>query len=92
MSLRHWESACTWERTVSSFDGLAPGQAKEVVAHALEVFLDDVEVGFGQELVNVGNAARRRVLDRDHREAGVTLGHSGEGVAEGLARKRGHRG
>ena len=64
---------------------------EEVMPDAFEVLGDDMEVGLGQELVNVGNAACRRVLDRDHREPRAAVRDGGEGIAEGLAGERGHR-
>ena len=68
-----------------------PGAREQVVADALEVLGNHVQIRLGQKLVNVGHAARRRVLDRDHRERRAAVRDCGEGVAEGLARQRGHR-
>ena len=39
------------------------------MAHAQEVLADDVEIGVGQQVVDVGDAPRDRVLDGDHGKA-----------------------
>ena len=39
--------------------------------HRQEVLADDVEVGVRQQVVDVGDAAGERVLDRDHAEIGL---------------------
>ena len=43
------------------------GLRHQLMAHAQEVLADDVETRVGQQMVDVGDAARDRVLDRDHR-------------------------
>src|SRR4029078_5350766 len=66
------------------------------MAHAQEVFANDVEVGVGQQMVDVGDAPRDRVLDGNHGKAcfarlhrlqHIFKGWTGNGVqiGEGLA-------
>ena len=83
------------ERVHMRVRGLEPrrvgtGAGEQIVADPLEMLGDDMEVGLGQELVDVGHAACRRVLDRDHREPRAAVRDRGEGIAEGLAGERGH--
>ena len=53
-----------------ALDGLqrCARQRHQLVAHAQEVLADDVEIGVGQQVMDVGDAAGDRVLDRDHGE------------------------
>ena len=71
-------------------DGLsvAPGQRHQLVAHAQEVLADDVEVGVRQQVMDVGDAAGDRVLDRDHGIARLARLHGGQRVLEGRAGDR----
>ena len=64
--LRHWPSACVWRQR--PLDGQQRGarQRHQLVAHAQEVLADDVQAGIRQQVVDVGDAPRHRVLDRDH--------------------------
>ena len=49
---------------------------------------DDVQVGGRQQVVNVGDPAGDRVLDRDHAEFGRAVAQRREGVLEGRAGQR----
>ena len=60
--------------------------------HALKALTDDVQLGIGQQMMNVGDAPGDRVFDRDHRESGAAFADGREGVLEGAARKRFHVG
>ena len=54
----------------------------QLMAHAQEVFGDDVEVRVGKQMVDIGDAARDGVLDWDHRVVGVAAFDSRNGVLE----------
>jgi hypothetical protein len=54
---------------------------------AQEMLADDIEIGGRQEMMNVGDAPRHRIVDGDHREIGVALLDRGKSVLE---RARGH--
>ena len=43
-----------------------------------------------QQMMDVGDAARHRILDRDHGELGLAALHRGERILEGRAGKRLH--
>ncbi len=58
------------------------------MAHAQEVLANDVEFAFGQQEMNVGDAAVLRILDRDDRARGASVLHRVERVLEGEARQR----
>ena len=53
-----------------------------------EVLADDVQPRGRQQMVDVGDAAGDRVLDRDHGELGLALVHRREGILEGRAGQR----
>lgn len=55
-----------------------------------EIFTDDVKARFRQQMVNIGNTAGQRVLDRDHAKIGFAVFDGVEGVLEGRARQRLH--
>ena len=57
-----------------------------------ERLADDMQAGGGQQIVDVGDAAGDRILDRDHAEIGSALLDRGESVLEGRARQRNHFG
>ena len=46
------------------------------------------EAGIRQQMMDVGDAAGDRVLDRQHGERGSALAHRGDHVLEGGARQR----
>jgi len=52
------------------------------------VLADDVQVGVRQQVVDVGDAAGDRVLDRDHAELGLARRYRGKRVLEGRAGQR----
>ena len=66
--------------------GAGDGQQRELDAQ--EVLGDDVEVGVGQEVVDVGDPAGDRVVDRDHRQVGLAALHGREDVLERRAGER----
>ncbi len=66
---RHCPSACVWLRTRLTVCKRCAGRRHQLVAHAQEVLPDDVEIGVGQQVMDVGDAAGDRVLDGDHGEA-----------------------
>ena len=81
------------ERVDVALDRLDVGELRALQRHQLmadrqEPFADDVEPGGGQEMMDIGDAAGDRVLDRDHAEIGLAGGDRGERVLEGRA---GHR-
>ena len=86
MILRHWPSACTWLCTVLIVSRLDARHAEQAELDAQEVLGDDVQPGRRQEVVDVGDAAGDRVVDRDHRELGVAVGDRREDVLERGAR------
>lgn len=51
-------------------------------ADAQEMFADDIEPGFGQQMVDVADAAGQRILDREQRISGATLGDGRDRVLE----------
>ena len=85
---RHWPSACVWLRTRLMVFSVAPGVRHQLVAHAQEVLADDVEIGVGQQVMDVGDAAGDRVLDRDHGEARFARLHRLQRVLERRAGDR----
>ena len=60
----------------------------ELEADGQEVLADDVQARIGQEMVDVGDAAGDRILDRDHGEIGRALLDRGEAILEGRAGNR----
>ena len=54
----------------------------------LEMLAHDMQAGIGQKVVHIRNAARDRVLDRNHAVARGTAAHGGDGVLEGRAGQR----
>jgi hypothetical protein len=63
-------------------------KAEQVDVHPEEMLGDDVQAGFRQEVVDVGDAAVGRVLDRQQRERGPALPHRRHRALEGVARQR----
>ncbi len=61
------------------------GQRHELVGNPLEMLAHDVQAGIRQEVVHVGDAARDRILHRDHRIARSAVADGGDGVLEGRA-------
>ena len=54
----------------------------QLMAHAQEVLGDDVKICVRKQMVDVGNAARDRILDRDHRIARIAVFDRRDGVLE----------
>ena len=63
-------------------------QRHQLVAHAQEVLADDEQAGTRQQVVDVGHAARHRVLDGDHGVARLAALHGGQRILEGGAGDR----
>ncbi len=61
----------TWLCTVFSSAELHARKREQLVPHALEMLGDDIEARMRQEVVDVGDAAGDRILDRDHGELGL---------------------
>ena len=55
--------------------------AEQVEMDRQEMFADDMQAGAGQEMVDVGDPAGQRILDRDHAQIGRPF-YRGEGVLE----------
>jgi hypothetical protein len=53
-----------------------------------EIFADDVELRFGQQMVYVCDPAGDGVLNRDHRQVGLALSKRVERILEGGAGQR----
>ena len=73
-----------------AFHGLdvsKPGSlhTQQLMAHRHEVLANDVQAGMRHQVMDIGNAAGDRVLDRDHGELGVTRRDRREAVLEGGA-------
>ena len=60
-------------------------QGHQLEADRQVILAGDVELGGGQQIVNVADPARDRVLDRDHGEGGFALLDGDETVLEGAA-------
>jgi hypothetical protein len=52
-----------------------------------EIFADDVQLRFGQQVMDVGDPAGDGVLDRDHRQIRFALSKRVERILEGGARQ-----
>ena len=79
---RHWPSACVWLSTRLMVLQRGARRRHQLMAHAQEVLADDVEIGVGQQVMDVGDAAGDRVLDRDHGEARFARLHRLQRVLE----------
>ena len=66
--------------------------AEQAVAHAQKMLADNEQFGIGQQMVDVGDPAGDRIVDRDHAEPGRAVGHRGQRVLEGGAGERLHVG
>ena len=71
MKLRHWPSAWMWLST--DLDGLQRRALRrhQVEMDRQEILADDVQLGVRHQVMDVGDAAGDRVLDRDHAEVGL---------------------
>ncbi len=65
---------------------VAPFSRQQLVIHPLEMLGDDVQAGFRHQVMDVGDAAGHRVLDRHHGEARLAVAHRREHVLEGSGR------
>ena len=88
MILRHWPSAWTWLSTVLMSSRRRAFRRQQLMSHRHEMLGDDVQAGVRHQVVNVGNPAGDRVLDRDHPELGLTRGDRGKRILERRARHR----
>ena len=90
---------CTWQ-TVTTDDASAmigeyasrlcmlegfAGHGEQADMDAHEGFVDDVQTGFGQQMVDVGDPAIGRVFDRQHGQIGLAAAHRLDHVFEGAA-------
>jgi hypothetical protein len=55
----------------------------QLVADRQEAFGDDVQAGCGHQMMDVGDAAGDRVLDRDHGQIALAARHGRERILEG---------
>ena len=69
---------------------LDAGKREQLVPHPLEMLGDDVQARMRQQMMDVGDAARHRILDGDHGELGRAALNRGERILEGRAGKRLH--
>ena len=81
------------ERVDVALDGLDVGEFGAARRHQLmmdrqEPFADDEQAGLRQQMMDIGDAAGDRVLDRDHAEVGFARGDRGQRVLEGRAGQR----
>ena len=66
--------------------------AEQLEMNRQECLADDVQAGGGQQIVDVGDAAGDRILDRNHAKIGRAVLDRREGVLECRARQRIHFG
>ncbi len=92
MKSRHCDSAWMWLRTTRIAVERRAGQRQQMVVHPLEMLADDVEAGIGHQVMDVGDPAGDRVLDRDHREPRHAVANRREGILEGGAGQGRHFG
>ena len=74
---RHGVAAHGFDR----FD-IGVGMAEQLVLDFQKMLADDVEPGFGQQVMDVRHPARQRILDRNHAERRLAAGNRGKGVLE----------
>ena len=82
-NLRHWPSAMMWLSTTLSRAEGRPLRRHELVADRQEPLADNVQPGRRHQIMNVGDPAGDRILDRNHGEIGFARRYRGEGVLEG---------
>ena len=77
-----------------AFDIVEPGSRhrQQVDVDAHESFVDDVKPAFGQQMVDVGDAAVGRVLDRQHGVVDIAAPAKLDRILERRARHRFHSG
>ena len=76
-----------------AFHGLDVGQfgaarRHELMVDRFEPFADNEQAGLRQQMMDVGDTAGHRVLDRDHAEIGLARADRGERVFKGRAGQR----
>jgi hypothetical protein len=71
----------------ADFRAVDARQRHQLEMNRHEILADDMQLGFGQQVVNIGDPAGDRVFDRDHRQVRFTLSQRIEGVFEGGARQ-----
>ena len=87
------DAAALAERVNVALDGLDVGEFCAARRHQLmvdrqEPFADDEQAGLRQQMMDVGDPAGDRILDRDHAEIGLARGDRRQRVLEGRARQR----
>ena len=87
------DAAALAERMDVALDGLDVGELGAARRHQLvtdrqKPFADDEQAGMRQQMMDVGDAAGDRILDRDHAEIGLARGDRGQRVLEGRAGQR----
>ena len=90
------DAAALAERMDVALDGLDVGELGAARRHQLmmdrqETFADDEQAGLRQQMMDVGDAAGDRILDRDHAEIGLARGDRGQRVLEGRRRAAARR-
>ena len=71
MMLRHWPSAITWLCTVLMVFRRRALWRHQLIADRQKPFGDDVQARGRHQMMDVGDAAGDRILDRDHAEIDV---------------------
>ena len=85
ITLRHWPSAWTWLSTVLMPVERRALRRQQLVPHRQEILGHDVQAGVRHQVMDVGDAAGDRILDRDHAELGLAGRDRREGILEGRA-------
>ena len=67
---------------------LGAARRHQLVMDRQEILADDEQAGLRQQMMDVGDAAGHRILDRDHAEVGLARGDRGQRVLEGRAGQR----
>ena len=93
MILRHWPSAWMWLWTLLMSFSVAPLTRHQLEMDRQEMLADDVQAASRQQVVDVGDAAGERILDRDHGEVGavpsMTAAKQSSKVAQGSGLRSG---
>jgi len=81
------------ERVDVALDRLDRFQRRAARRHQLmlngqEIFGDDMQAGFRHQVMDVGDAAGHRIVDRDHGERGAPGAHRSEGILKRRTRQR----
>ena len=62
---------------------------QQLMFNPLKMLANDVQAGFGQQMVDIGHPAGHRIVDRHHGEVRAPLADGGEHVLERGAGQRG---